>query len=623
MTSKSSRQQKGSSWVMSTFDDVEVLASTSRSESRVKKRQRQIDGLARLGKKRHQQFQCGTDLWVDRYAPLSREDLAVHKKKVQEVETWLVESMSGMKDRKFLLLTGPSGCGKSATLKILSREAKLNLIEWINPTTAPYKSHFMGQENTWIPGDTVRPVSQTTQFWEFLVRTSKYSSVCVQGRGGGNLVCVEDLPNVFTRDPSSLHNMLREYNKRSNSSPVVFIVTDSTQQSSSAKHLLPPDLQQELSFVNIVFNPIASGLMVKALSRVVSLEGSRTTTPLPTKEALTSLANTSGGDVRSAINALQFATKKDVYGLEVLFTESSRQGKKSVSRSKSISRTLSNKSGSSQPGVDRTENQVAIGGKDGSLFLFRALGKVLYCKRNKEKGITEPLPKHLHTQERPPLQENPENIYDKTSMGAASFSLFLHQNCLAFFSDIESVAEALTHLTHGDVLMAEWLDRQVLEDYAASVTVRGMMHANENMSSGGGWRPFLRPQWYSVIRDSQQNTCLLKSEHRMEPLTSEELTTVLAPMKAKILQGEKKANTSPTFRIGLFDEVQRQTRCERLGELDVNTSIVEEEEQERLGAAGGGSKLHTLSTPQQFNTQDSLSDPEEDFRIDDSDEENT
>lgn len=61
------------------------------------------------------------------------------------------------------------------------------------------------------------------------------------------------------------------------------------------------------------FNPIASSLLVKALTRILSVEGASdggSRHPQPTKEVLQTLAETSGGDVRSAINALQFATKK-------------------------------------------------------------------------------------------------------------------------------------------------------------------------------------------------------------------------------------------------------------------------------------------------------------------------
>lgn len=74
-----------------------------------------------------------------------------------------------------------------------------------------------------------------------------------------------------------------------------------------------------------------------------------------------------------------------------------------------------------------------------------------------EQGVTDPLPKHLKEHERLPLQEVPESIYEKTSMGASSFSLFLHQNYLAFFSDIDCVAKAAHYLSDSDVLSAYWM----------------------------------------------------------------------------------------------------------------------------------------------------------------------
>lgn len=58
------------------------------------------------------------------------------------------------------------------------------------------------------------------------------------------------------------------------------------------------------------FNPIASSLLVKALSRIASMESVCSGQPIPPKEALQTLADASGGDVRSAVNALQFAAKK-------------------------------------------------------------------------------------------------------------------------------------------------------------------------------------------------------------------------------------------------------------------------------------------------------------------------
>lgn len=78
-----------------------------------------------------------------------------------------------------------------------------------------------------------------------------------------------------------------------------------------------------------------------------------------------------------------------------------------------------------------------------------------------DRGVTEPLPKHMKEHERLPLQEVPESIYEKASLSASGFSLFLHQNYLPFFSDIECVAKAAHYLSDSDVLSANWMVRRV------------------------------------------------------------------------------------------------------------------------------------------------------------------
>lgn len=572
---------KGSSvWVKSTFDDFgqNNCERNSQEEQKPKKRSREQNAFKLLGRK--PSGVSGTELWVDVYAPTSRDDLAVHKKKVQEVESWIVESLAGMKGRKFLLLTGPAGCGKTATLKVLAREAGIHIQEWINTTTSTFSKGFAEQENTWIPGDQVQSVGQMSQLQDFLMRASKYKSVCTS-KQQGTIVFMEEFPNAVLRNPMEFHHLLRRYSMRSGSSPCVFLVSDSTVQQGSMKHLFPPELQQELSIINISFNPVATSQMVRAMSRVLSMDSTCEQDggkPLPPKDALTALADASSGDVRSAINALQFAAKKDVYQLEELFTgnttTSGRSGPKSKAR-----KTGSTNSKSSKAKGDKEQVLASVGGKDASLFLFRALGKVLYCKRETDKGIVDHLPSHFAKHERSPLVETPELIYDKASLSASSFSCFLHHNCLPFFNNIDSVDHAMSYITDADVFAEQWESREKLEDYSASVCIRGMMHAlgsnsnntNTSSSHGKGWRPLTKPQWYGTSRRSQENYAALSAHFRMSSLTAEELTTNVVPLYAKIVASTR-AGLSGIFReIGsMSDTISSRITEEGLGEHDLD-----------------------------------------------------
>lgn len=166
--SRRSNKRKVSSWVTPTFDDFGAPPPPAEKKSKRPRESKNVS--SHFGRKLQQ---GGSALWVDLYAPTTRDDLAVHKKKIQEVENWLVESMAGMKGRRFLLLSGPSGCGKSATIRILAKEAGLNLMEWINPLSSTDNSSFQDLESTWIPGDTVTPISQTNLFRDFFYKNEQ------------------------------------------------------------------------------------------------------------------------------------------------------------------------------------------------------------------------------------------------------------------------------------------------------------------------------------------------------------------------------------------------------------------------------------------------------------------
>ncbi|ROT63291.1 putative cell cycle checkpoint protein RAD17 isoform X1, partial [Penaeus vannamei] len=443
-------------------------------------------------------------------------------------------------------LDWPCRLWKNSHDKDISKRGRTHNTRMDQPNFNELQVCFYGSRKYLDLGDTVVPSSQTSQFRDFLIRTSKYRSVCGTGKAG-NIILIEDFPNAFLRDPSEFHMMLRQYKA---SSPVVFIMTDSTNQQSSAKHVFPVNLQQDLSIINIQFNPIASSLLVKALSRIASMESVCLGQPIPPKEALQTLADASGGDVRSAVNALQFAAKKDVYHIQDLFARGSEKGK-SKSSVKAQRKIKGSKASSSKAG--------------------------------NQEGAIDPLPKHLKSEERLPLQENPESIYDKTSMGATSFSLFLHQNCLAFYSSIDNLGKALQHLTDSDVLSAEWTGKDILEDYAASVTVRGLMHANHEEQKGSRWRPLTRPVWYSVVKKSQEHLSALRAEHRMASFTSEELTTVVVPLQAKIFAATRREDEEPD-RGAVNDDTENK---------DTEVDLLENQEP---------------------------SDPDEDFRIDEFDD---
>lgn len=66
------------------------------------------------------------------FEPVTVEDLAVHNKKIKEVEEW-VKTISGKNTSDMLLLTGPVGSGKTITVQTLATKYHIKVTEWITP----------------------------------------------------------------------------------------------------------------------------------------------------------------------------------------------------------------------------------------------------------------------------------------------------------------------------------------------------------------------------------------------------------------------------------------------------------------------------------------------------------
>lgn len=60
----------------------------------------------------------------------------------------------------------------------------------------------------WVAGDSVVEQGQAAQFRDFVLRVNKYGSV-VTAHTGRSLLLVEDVPNVFYRDPAQFHDIIR------------------------------------------------------------------------------------------------------------------------------------------------------------------------------------------------------------------------------------------------------------------------------------------------------------------------------------------------------------------------------------------------------------------------------
>ncbi|XP_051028429.1 cell cycle checkpoint protein RAD17 [Acomys russatus] len=451
--------------------------------------------------------------WVDKYQPETQHELAVHKKKIEEVETWLKAHVLEVKPQQggsVLLITGPPGCGKTTTVKVLSKEHGIQVQEWVNPILPDFqKDDYKELLNLESAFYVVPYQSQTAVFNDFLLRATKYSRLQMLGDDlttDKKIILLEDLPNQFYRDSQALHEIIRKY-VQIGRCPLVFIISDSVSGDNNQRLLFPKKIQEECSISNISFNPVAPTIMMKFLNRIVTIEASKSggKVVVPDKTCLELLCQGCSGDIRSAINSLQFSSSK---GENNLWSKKKRMSLKSDAV---ISKAKQRKKHNSA--LENQEIQ-AIGGKDVSLFLFRALGKILYCKRAPLTEVDSPrLPAHLSEHERDTLLVQPEEIVEMSHMPGDLFNLYLHQNYVDFFVEVDDLVGASEFLSFADLLGGDWNTRSLLREYSTSLATRGVMHSNKSRGfahgHGGGssFRPLHKPQWFLIHKKYREN-CL-------------------------------------------------------------------------------------------------------------------
>ncbi|CCF56556.1 hypothetical protein KAFR_0B02590 [Kazachstania africana CBS 2517] len=263
----------------------------------------------------------GKGSWYEKICPRCLEDVAIHKRKLDDVRQKLIQMLKDPESCRILLLTGPSGTSKSTLIKQLGR-ILVPMYKNNNRLYGIYGSNEKDGEGVVVEycNDLViNELSQVKNFQEFLSQ-SKY-------RVGSNLsiILVEDFPNLFhdgTRVAFQQALLEWLYSTEEQLPPLVISLTESEIESSdstdknylnidtmfTAETLLGREILNHPKLQRIKFNPINNTLLKKTLSKICIQEQNllKLNDKWTQRTEITKEIASSTGDIRSAISALEF-----------------------------------------------------------------------------------------------------------------------------------------------------------------------------------------------------------------------------------------------------------------------------------------------------------------------------
>lgn len=250
--------------------------------------------------------------WIENFAPQAKDDLAIHAKKLAELDDWFrtIKTSKVKRSAPILLISGPSGSAKTAALKVLAKEFHYAISEWVTPTDIEHTRRGTNDENDNITFSE----NQGDKFSQFLFQSSRYRSVF--DTSAKRLVLVEDFPNVFIKDPAGFEEVLERYTVYGKS-PLIFIITDTKSRTLNIGHnVFTDNVRQRFQIDTISFNAVADTMVKKGLKRVCSImsqPGFQQYYTEPTQDTIDSIVLSSQGDVRSAVINLHFASQKSMF----------------------------------------------------------------------------------------------------------------------------------------------------------------------------------------------------------------------------------------------------------------------------------------------------------------------
>ncbi|KAL3345916.1 hypothetical protein AABB24_024719 [Solanum stoloniferum] len=435
-------------------------------------------------------LQSNNEMWIDKHKPHFLEELAVQKKKVEEVKTWFEERLKAAMDglSNVLLVAGPSGVGKTATIHAIASNLGVKIWEWTTPTPTVWPEHLHNSNSG------LKYMSKLDEFEVFVERVRKYglTSPTLKGSQASVILLVDDLPVVNVRAAYGRLQRCLTLLVQLVRIPTAIVITnydkdDSADFSTRCWEELLLSLHSA-GACKVNFNPVTVNSIKKTLTAISRKEQREVGA-----DSIDLITKASGGDIRQAINSLQYLCLKP--------------HRRPILSSK-----------------ERLDNVSCLDdvfclpfGKDENLSLFHALGKFLHNKRESVHTIASDRDTFLLKEKfvRFPLKmDAPEVILCQAHGQATTLSDFLHENVLDFLSEdaIDDAWLVASYLSDANFLLSslsghlsrDFGAQNIIQSAAASVAARGVLFGNAHPVPSR-WHAIRRPKLWEVEQSSRRN----------------------------------------------------------------------------------------------------------------------
>ena len=381
------------------------------------------------------------------FEPKSSNDLAISRQKLTEIRNWFSNRFikssppnSQPKVSPFLLLNGPAGSAKTITVKLLCKEFNVQLVEL--PTTFIFKEkddvtddleHLSlrnARSSTFNisqvldepdPIKSIFAVDQINRFKRFIydLNYCKNTLVTNPKESPFKLLLIEDIPQIFHHEPELMHEELTSLYRvfKSNTVPIVFIISDTVNGPSVEYKVLPKSIQAKLNFQVISFKPVTNASLTKVIGKASSSKNL-------SKSEIEEIVLASSNDIRNAFNYFTFR-------------HSNTHNKYQFSNTKKTKLGLNIKSGAKTKTIS---NKTIESGREEQLTVMHAMGKVLYAKRspNEDADVLDFISTfpHVHRSlhRNPLMEEQPEAIAERANVSCDTVADWVYENYHDFIS---------------------------------------------------------------------------------------------------------------------------------------------------------------------------------------------